>query len=78
MVMVVARQQGGFTFVLCVAALMTICVDVQEAASIGWCQPMAYLFRIRIPLISPMIPSVLVFIFAQRNVIAAVTAGSSR
>lgn len=55
MVMVVVWQQVGFTFVLFVAALMAIPVDVQEAASIDGASPWQTLFRIKIPLISPTI-----------------------
>lgn len=54
-VMVVVWQQVGFTFVLFIAALMAVPVDVQEAASIDGAGPWRTLFRIKIPLISPTI-----------------------
>jgi multiple sugar transport system permease protein len=54
-VMVVVWQQVGFTFVLFVAALMSVPVDVQEAASIDGAGAWRMLFRIKIPLISPTI-----------------------
>jgi len=54
-VMVVVWQQVGFTFVLFVAALMAVPVDVQEAASIDGAGPCRTLFQIKVPLISPTI-----------------------
>jgi multiple sugar transport system permease protein len=54
-VLVVVWQQVGFTFVLFVAALMSVPVDVQEAAAIDGAGPWRTLFRIKIPLISPTI-----------------------
>lgn len=54
-VLVVVWQQVGFTFVLFVAALMSVPVDVQEAAAIDGAGPWRMLFRIKIPLISPTI-----------------------
>lgn len=54
-VMVVVWQQVGFTFVLFVAALMAVPVDVQEAASIDGAGPWRTLFQIKVPLISPTI-----------------------
>lgn len=54
-VMVVVWQQVGFTFVLFVAALLAVPVDVQEAAAIDGAGPWRTLFRIKIPLISPTI-----------------------
>jgi multiple sugar transport system permease protein len=54
-VMVVVWQQVGFTFVLFVAALLAVPVDVQEAASIDGAGPWRALFQIKIPLISPTI-----------------------
>ncbi|WNY34352.1 sugar ABC transporter permease [Curtobacterium flaccumfaciens] len=54
-VMVVVWQQVGFTFVLFVAALLAVPVDVQEAASIDGAGPWRTLFQIKIPLISPTI-----------------------
>jgi multiple sugar transport system permease protein len=54
-VLVVVWQQVGFTFVLFVAALLAVPVDVQEAAAIDGAGPWRTLFRIKIPLISPTI-----------------------
>ncbi|PCN48677.1 sugar ABC transporter permease [Curtobacterium sp. 'Ferrero'] len=54
-ILVVVWQQVGFTFVLFVAALMSVPVDVQEAAAIDGAGPWRTLFRIKIPLISPTI-----------------------
>ncbi|MFJ4221921.1 carbohydrate ABC transporter permease [Curtobacterium luteum] len=54
-VLVVVWQQVGFTFVLFVAALTSVPVDVQEAAAIDGAGPWRTLFRIKIPLISPTI-----------------------
>jgi multiple sugar transport system permease protein len=54
-VMIVVWQQVGFTFVLFIAALMSVPTDVQEAAKIDGAGPWRTLFRIKIPLISPTI-----------------------
>ncbi len=54
-VLIVVWQQVGFTFVLFVAALMAVPVDVQEAAAIDGAGPWSALVRIKIPLISPTI-----------------------
>lgn len=54
-VMIVVWQQVGFTFVLFIAALMSVPADVQEAAQIDGAGPWRTLFRIKIPLISPTI-----------------------
>ncbi|WP_375388659.1 carbohydrate ABC transporter permease [uncultured Amnibacterium sp.] len=54
-VLVTVWQQSGFTFVLFVAALMSVPTDVLEAASIDGAGPLRTLFRIKIPLISPTI-----------------------
>ncbi|HKT55159.1 MAG TPA: sugar ABC transporter permease [Microbacterium sp.] len=54
-VLIVVWQQVGFTFVLFVSALMSVPVDVLEAASIDGAGPLRTLFRIKIPLISPTI-----------------------
>jgi multiple sugar transport system permease protein len=55
MIMIVVWQQVGFTFVLFISALMSVPVDVQEAAQIDGAGPWRTLFRIKIPLISPTI-----------------------
>lgn len=54
-VLVAAWQQTGFTFVLFVAALMSVPTDVLEAAQVDGAGPLRTLFRIKIPLISPTI-----------------------
>jgi multiple sugar transport system permease protein len=54
-VLIVVWQQVGFTFVLFVAALMSVPEDVLEAASIDGAGPLRTLFRIKVPLISPTI-----------------------
>jgi multiple sugar transport system permease protein len=54
-VLVAVWQQTGFTFVLFVAALMSVPTDVLEAAQIDGAGPLRTLFRIKIPLISPTI-----------------------
>ncbi|REJ04050.1 sugar ABC transporter permease [Microbacterium bovistercoris] len=54
-VLIVVWQQVGFTFVLFVAALMSVPTDVLEASSIDGAGPLRTLFRIKIPLISPTI-----------------------
>lgn len=55
MVLVAVWQQTGFTFVLFVAALMSVPTDVLEAAQMDGAGPLRTLFRIKIPLISPTI-----------------------
>ena len=54
-VLVAVWQQTGFTFVLFVAALMSVPTDVLEAAKVDGAGPLRTLFRIKIPLISPTI-----------------------
>ena len=54
-ILVSAWQQTGFTFVLFVAALMSVPTDVLEAAQVDGAGPLRTLFRIKIPLISPTI-----------------------
>lgn len=54
-VLVAVWQQVGFTFVLFVAALMSVPTDVLEAAQIDGAGPLRTLLRIKIPLISPTI-----------------------
>ncbi len=54
-VLVTVWQQAGFTFVLFVAALMSIPQDVLEASEIDGAGALGTLFRIKIPLISPTI-----------------------
>lgn len=54
-VLVAVWQQTGFTFVLFVAALMSVPTDVLEAAQIDGAGPLRTLFRVKIPLISPTI-----------------------
>ena len=54
-VLVAVWQQTGFTFVLFVAALMSVPRDVLEAAQIDGAGPLRTLLRIKIPLISPTI-----------------------
>ncbi len=54
-VLVAVWQQTGFTFVLFVAALMSVPTDVLEAAQIDGAGPFRTLLRIKIPLISPTI-----------------------
>lgn len=54
-VLVTVWQQAGFTFVLFVAALMSIPKDVLEASEIDGAGAFRTLFRIKIPLISPTI-----------------------
>ena len=55
MVLVSAWQQTGFTFVLFVAALMSVPTDVLEAAQVDGSGPLRTLLQIKIPLISPTI-----------------------
>jgi multiple sugar transport system permease protein len=55
MVLVSVWQQTGFTFVLFVAALMSVPTDVLEAAQVDGAGPLRTLFQIKIPLISPTI-----------------------
>lgn len=54
-VLITVWQQTGFTFVLFVAALMSVPQEVLEAAEIDGASPLRTLFRIKIPLISPTI-----------------------
>ncbi len=54
-VLVAVWQQTGFTFVLFVAALMSVPTDILEAAQIDGAGPLRTLFRVKIPLISPTI-----------------------
>jgi multiple sugar transport system permease protein len=54
-VLIAVWQQTGFTFVLFVAALMSIPTDVLEASEIDGAGPLRTLFRIKVPLISPTI-----------------------
>ncbi|MFG1815478.1 carbohydrate ABC transporter permease [Kribbella sp. NPDC049174] len=54
-VLITVWQQAGFTFVLFVAALMSVPTDVLEAAQIDGAGALRTLFRIKIPLISPTI-----------------------
>jgi multiple sugar transport system permease protein len=54
-VLVTVWQQTGFTFVLFVAALLSVPTDVLEAAQVDGAGPLRTLFRIKIPLISPTI-----------------------
>jgi multiple sugar transport system permease protein len=54
-VLVAVWQQVGFTFVLFVAALMSVPTDVLEAAQVDGAGPLRMLFKIKIPLISPTI-----------------------
>jgi len=54
-VLIVVWQQTGFTFVLFVAALMSVPTDVLEAGQIDGAGPLRTLFRIKVPLISPTI-----------------------
>jgi multiple sugar transport system permease protein len=54
-VLVAVWQQTGFTFVLFVAALLSVPTDVLEAAQVDGAGPLRTLFRIKIPLISPTI-----------------------
>ncbi|TDF97452.1 sugar ABC transporter permease [Arthrobacter terricola] len=54
-VAVTVWQQVGFTFVMFVAALMSVPREVLEAAAIDGAGPMRTLFRVKIPLISPSI-----------------------
>jgi multiple sugar transport system permease protein len=54
-VLVAVWQQTGFTFVLFVAALMSVPTDVLEASQIDGAGPLRTLLRIKIPLISPTI-----------------------
>jgi len=54
-VLITVWQQTGFTFVLFVAALMAVPVDVLEASQIDGAGPLRTLFRIKVPLISPTI-----------------------
>ncbi|WP_222710881.1 carbohydrate ABC transporter permease [Quadrisphaera setariae] len=67
-VMVAVWQQVGFTFVLFVAALMSVPKEVLEAASIDGAKPWATLIRIKVPLISPTIlfAAVVAFINAMQ------------
>lgn len=54
-VLVAVWQQTGFTFVLFVAALMSVPTDVLEAAQVDGASPLRTLLRIKVPLISPTI-----------------------
>jgi multiple sugar transport system permease protein len=54
-VLVAVWQQTGFTFVLFVAALMSVPTDVLEAAQVDGAGALRTLLRIKIPLISPTI-----------------------
>jgi multiple sugar transport system permease protein len=54
-VLITVWQQAGFTFVLFVAALMSVPTDVLEAAQIDGAGAVRTLFRIKVPLISPTI-----------------------
>jgi multiple sugar transport system permease protein len=54
-VLVAVWQQTGFTFVLFVAALLSVPKDILEAAQVDGAGPLRTLFRIKIPLISPTI-----------------------
>ncbi len=54
-VLITVWQQVGFTFVLFVAALMSVPTDVLEAAQIDGAGGLRTLLRIKIPLISPTI-----------------------
>lgn len=54
-VVVTVWQQVGFTFVMFVAALMSVPQEVLEAAAIDGAGPLRTLFRVKIPLISPSI-----------------------
>ncbi len=54
-VLITVWQQAGFTFVLFVAALMSVPTDVLESAQIDGAGGWRTLFRIKIPLISPTI-----------------------
>jgi multiple sugar transport system permease protein len=54
-VLITVWQQTGFTFVLFVAALMSVPTDVLEASEIDGAGPLRTLFGIKIPLISPTI-----------------------
>lgn len=54
-VLVTVWQQTGFTFVLFVAALVSIPSDILEAAAIDGAGPLKMLVRIKVPLISPTI-----------------------
>ena len=54
-VLITVWQQAGFTFVLFVAALMSVPTDVLEAAQIDGAGALRTLFRIKVPLISPTI-----------------------
>ena len=54
-VLIAVWQQAGFTFVLFVAALMSVPADVLEASQIDGAGPLRTLLRIKIPLISPTI-----------------------
>jgi multiple sugar transport system permease protein len=54
-VLIAVWQQTGFTFVLFIAALMAVPVEVLEASQIDGAGPLRTLFRIKVPLISPTI-----------------------
>lgn len=54
-VLITVWQQTGFTFVLFVAALMSVPHEVLEAAQIDGAGPLRTLLRIKVPLISPTI-----------------------
>jgi multiple sugar transport system permease protein len=54
-VLIAVWQQTGFTFVLFVAALMSVPTDVLESAQIDGAGALRTLFGIKIPLISPTI-----------------------
>ena len=54
-VLVAVWQQLGFTFILFVAALSAVPVDVVEAASMDGVGPVRMFFNIKLPLISPTV-----------------------
>lgn len=54
-VLVTVWQQAGFTFVLFVAALMSVPKELLEAAEIDGAGALHTLFKIKVPLISPTI-----------------------
>ena len=54
-VLVATWQQLGFTFILFVAALAAVPVDVLEAATVDGSSPVRMFFSIKLPLISPTV-----------------------
>lgn len=54
-VLVAVWQQTGFTFVLFVAALMSVPKEVLEAAEIDGASPLRSLLAVKVPLVSPTI-----------------------